>query len=245
MNLNFDDTIPEPTVLPSKIPNLLVNGASGIAVGMATNMAPHNLREVCDGICAYIDNNEITIPELMQYIKAPDFPSGCVIYGVQGVQEAFNTGRGRIVMRGHAEIETDKNRNRIIVTSLPYMVNPSDMIRHTVDLVKDDKIVGITNIENLSNKRNGTRIVYDLRKDVVPEVVLNKLYQMTALQSAFSVNNVALVNGRPMTLNLGYDCGVCQAPSPGGDPPCPIRPQESPGSCSYSGRFPQGFGHHR
>ena len=202
MNLNFDDTIPEPTVLPSKIPNLLVNGASGIAVGMATNMAPHNLREVCDGICAYIDNNEITIPELMQYIKAPDFPSGCVIYGVQGVQEAFNTGRGRIVMRGHADIETDKNRNRIIVTSLPYMVNPSDMIRHTVELVKDDKIVGITNIENLSNKRNGTRIVYDLRKDVVPEVVLNKLYQMTALQSAFSVNNVALVNGRPMTLNL-------------------------------------------
>ena len=202
MNLNFDDTIPEPTVLPSKIPNLLVNGASGIAVGMATNMAPHNLREVCDGICAYIDNNEITIPELMQYIKAPDFPSGCVIYGVQGVQEAFNTGRGRIVMRGHADIETDKNRNRIIVTSLPYMVNPSDMIRHTVELVKDDKIVGITNIENLSNKRNGTRIVYDLRKDVVPEVVLNKLYQMTSLQSAFSVNNVALVNGRPMTLNL-------------------------------------------
>jgi len=202
MNLNFDDTIPEPTVLPSKIPNLLVNGASGIAVGMATNMAPHNLREVCDGICAYIDNNEITIPELMQYIKAPDFPSGCVIYGVQGVQEAFNTGRGRIVMRGHADIETDKNRNRIIVTSLPYMVNPSDMIRHTVELVKDDKIVGVTNIENLSNKRNGTRIVYDLRKDVVPEVVLNKLYQMTALQSAFSVNNVALVNGRPMTLNL-------------------------------------------
>ncbi len=202
MSLNFDDSIPEPTVLPSKIPNLLVNGASGIAVGMATNMAPHNLSEVCDGICAYIDNNEITIPELMEYIKAPDFPSGCVIYGCQGVQDAFNTGRGRIVMRGHADIETDKNRNRIVVTSLPYMVNPSDMIKHTVELVKDDKIVGITNIENLSNKRNGTRIVYDLRKDVVPEVVLNKLYQMTALQSAFSVNNVALVNGRPMTLNL-------------------------------------------
>ena len=202
MSLNFDDSIPEPTVLPSKIPNLLVNGASGIAVGMATNMAPHNLAEVCDGICAYIDNNEITIPELMQYIKAPDFPSGCIIYGVSGVQDAFNTGRGRIVMRGHAEIETDKTRNRIIVTSLPYMVNPSDMIKHTVDLVKDDKIVGITNVENLSNKRNGTRIIYDLRKDVVPEVVLNKLYQMTALQSAFSINNVALVNGRPMTLNL-------------------------------------------
>jgi DNA gyrase subunit A len=202
MTLNFDDSIPEPTVLPSKIPNLLVNGASGIAVGMATNMAPHNLGEVCDGICAYIDNNEISIEELSQYIKAPDFPSGCEIYGYRGVQEAFQTGRGRIVMRGHATIETDKNKNQIVVTSLPYLVNPSDMIKHTVELVKEDKIVGITNIENLTNKRNGTRIVYDLRKDVVPEVVLNKLYQMTALQSSFSVNNVALVNGRPMTLNL-------------------------------------------
>lgn len=203
MALNFDDSIPEPTVLPSKIPNLLVNGASGIAVGMATNMAPHNLTEVCDGICAYIDNNEISIPDLMHYIKAPDFPSGCIIYGYQGVQDAFATGRGRIVMRGHAEIETDKSgKNRIVVTTLPYMVNPSDMIKHTVELVKDDKIVGITNIENLTNKRNGTRIVYDLRKDVVPEVVLNKLYQMTSLQSTFSINNVALVNGRPMTLNL-------------------------------------------
>ena len=202
MTLNFDDSIPEPTVLPSKIPNLLVNGSAGIAVGMATNMAPHNLGEVCDGICAYIDNNDITIPELMQYIKAPDFPSGCMIYGYQGVREAFETGRGRIVMRGHAEFEVDKTKNRIVVTSLPYQVNPSDMIRHTVELVKDDKIAGITNIENLSNKRNGTRIVYDLRRDVVPEVVLNKLYQMTALQSSFSVNNVALVNGRPMTLNL-------------------------------------------
>ncbi|MBO7491123.1 MAG: DNA gyrase subunit A [Bacteroidales bacterium] len=202
MTLNFDDSIPEPTVLPSKIPNLLVNGASGIAVGMATNMAPHNLSEVCDGICAYIDNNDITIPELMHFIKAPDFPSGCEIYGYQGVQEAFMTGRGRIVMRGHAEIEVDKLKNRIVVTSLPYMVNPSDMIRHTVELVKDDKIAGITNIENLTNKRNGTRIVYDLKREVVPEVILNKLYQMTALQSSFSVNNVALVNGRPMTLNL-------------------------------------------
>lgn len=202
MVLNFDDSIPEPTVLPSKIPNLLVNGASGIAVGMATNMAPHNLAEVCDGICAYIDNNDIEISELMQYIKAPDFPSGCMIYGYQGVQDAFMTGRGRIVMRGHAEIETDKNKNRIVVTSLPYQVNPSEMIKHTVELVKEDKLNGITNIENLSNKRNGTRIVYDLRRDVVPEVILNKLYQMTALQSSFSVNNVALVNGRPMTLNL-------------------------------------------
>ncbi|MBR4136384.1 MAG: DNA gyrase subunit A [Bacteroidales bacterium] len=202
MTLNFDDSIPEPTVLPSKIPNLLVNGASGIAVGMATNMAPHNLGEVCDGICAYIDNNDISIPELMHYIKAPDFPSGCEIYGYQGVQEAFMTGRGRIVMRGHAEIEVDKLKNRIVVTSLPYMVNPSDMIRHTVELVKDDKIAGITNIENLTNKRNGTRIVYDLKREVVPEVILNKLYQMTSLQSSFSVNNVALVNGRPMTLNL-------------------------------------------
>ena len=202
MTLNFDDSIPEPTVLPSKIPNLLVNGSAGIAVGMATNMAPHNLGEVCDGICAYIDNNDITIPELMQYIKAPDFPSGCMIYGYQGVREAFETGRGRVVMRGHAEFEVDKTKNRIIVTSLPYQVNPSDMIEHTVNLVKEDKIVGITNIENLSNKRNGTRIVYDLRRDVVPEVILNKLYQMTSLQTSFSVNNVALVNGRPMTLNL-------------------------------------------
>lgn len=202
MTLNFDDSIQEPTVLPSKIPNLLVNGASGIAVGMATNMAPHNLSEVCDGICAYIDNNDISIEELTQYIKAPDFPSGCEIYGYNGVMEAFQTGRGRIVMRGHAEIDTEKNKNQIIVTSLPYLVNPSDMIKHTVELVKDDKLAGITNIENLTNKRNGTRIVYDLRKDVVPEVVLNKLYQMTALQSSFSVNNVALVNGRPMTLNL-------------------------------------------
>ena len=142
------------------------------------------------------------IEELSQYIKAPDFPSGCEIYGYRGVQEAFQTGRGRIVMRGHATIETDKNKNQIVVTSLPYMVNPSDMIKHTVELVKEDKIVGITNIENLTNKRNGTRIVYDLRKDVVPEVILNKLYQMTSLQSSFSVNNVALVNGRPMTLNL-------------------------------------------
>ncbi len=202
MTLNFDDSIPEPTVLPSKIPNLLVNGASGIAVGMATNMAPHNLSEVCDGICAYIDNNDMSIPELMHYIKAPDFPSGCEIYGYQGVQEAFLTGRGRIVMRGHAEIEVDKLKNRIIVTSLPYMVNPSDMIKHTVELVKEDKIAGITNIENLTNKRNGTRIVYDLKREVVPEVILNKLYQMTALQSTFSVNNVALVGGRPRTLNL-------------------------------------------
>ncbi|MCQ2276613.1 MAG: DNA gyrase subunit A [Bacteroidales bacterium] len=202
MTLNFDDSIPEPTVLPSKIPNLLVNGSAGIAVGMATNMAPHNLGEVCDGICAYIDNNDISIEELMHYIKAPDFPSGCMIYGYQGVKEAFMTGRGRIVMRGHAEFEVDKTKNRIIVTSLPYQVNPSDMIKHTAELVKEDKIAGITNIENLSNKRNGTRIVYDLRRDVVPEVILNKLYQMTALQSSFSVNNVALVNGRPMTLNL-------------------------------------------
>lgn len=202
MSLNFDDSIPEPTVLPAKIPNLLVNGAAGIAVGMATNMAPHNLSEVCDGICAYIDNNDITIAELMHHIKAPDFPSGCIIYGYQGVRDAFETGRGRIVMRGHADIESDKNHNRIIVTSLPYMTNPSDMIRHTADLVKDGKIVGITNIENLSNKHNGTRIIYDLRKDIVPEIVLNQLYQMTTLQAAFNVNNVALVGGRPLTLNL-------------------------------------------
>ena len=202
MVLNFDDSLQEPTVLPAKIPNLLVNGSSGIAVGMATNMAPHNLSEVCDGICAYIDNNDITIEELMHTVKAPDFPSGCIIYGYKGVQDAFLTGRGRIVMRGHAEIETEHGKNQIVVTTLPYMVNPSDMISHTVDLVKEGKIVGITDVQNLTNKRNGTRIIYDLKKDVVPEVVLNKLYQMTALQSSFSVNNVALVNGRPMTLNL-------------------------------------------
>ena len=202
MSLNFDDSLEEPTVLPAKIPSLLVNGSSGIAVGMATNMPPHNLSEVCDGIAAYIDNPEISVPELMQYIKAPDFPSGCTIYGYDGVKEAFETGRGRVVMRGDAEIEEHDGKTKIIVTSLPYMTNPSEMIKRTAELVKEGKIEGITNIENLTNKRNGTRIVYDLKREAVANVVLNKLYQYTSLQASFSVNNVALVNGRPMTLNL-------------------------------------------
>ena len=199
---NFDDSLQEPRVLPAKIPALLLNGSSGIAVGMATNMAPHNLSEVCDGITAYIDNNEITISELMEYIKAPDFPTGCVIYGYEGVREAFETGRGRVVMRGEATIEEDNGRSIIVVTSLPYMTNPSEMIKRTVELIKEDKIDGISNIENLSNKKNGTKIIYELKREAVPNVVLNKLYQYTALQSSFSVNNVALVNGRPMSLNL-------------------------------------------
>ena len=200
--LNFDDSLKEPTVLPSKIPGLLINGSSGIAVGMATNMAPHNLNEVCDGIMAYIDNNDITIPELMHYIKGPDFPTGCVIYGSEGIREAFETGHGRIIMRGDATIEEEHGKNQIIVTSLPYMTNPSEMIKRTVELIKEGKIEGISNIENLSNKRNGTRIVYELKREAVPNVILNKLYLNTSLQSSFSVNNVALVNGRPMTLNL-------------------------------------------
>jgi len=199
---NFDDSLQEPRVLPAKIPALLINGSSGIAVGMATNMAPHNLSEVCEGISAYIDNNEITISELMDYIKAPDFPTGCVIYGYEGVREAFETGRGRVVMRGEATIEEENGRSIIVVTSLPYMTNPSEMIKRTVELIKEDKIDGISNIENLSNKKNGTRIIYELKREAVPNVVLNKLYQYTALQSSFSVNNVALVNGRPMSLNL-------------------------------------------
>lgn len=200
--LNFDDSLEEPIVLPGKIPGLLINGASGIAVGMATNMAPHNLSECCDGIIAYIDNPDITIEELMQYIKAPDFPTGCTIYGYDGVREAFETGRGRVVLRGDAVIEENNGKSQIIVSSIPYMTNPSEMIKRTVELVKEGKMDGISNIEDLSNRRNGTRIVYELKRDAVPNVVLNKLYQYTSLQSSFSINNVALVNGRPVTLNL-------------------------------------------
>ena len=202
MRNNFDDSLQEPTVLPAKIPALLVNGSSGIAVGMATNMAPHNLREVCQGIIAYIDNRDITISELMSYIKAPDFPSGCTIYGYEGVRSAFETGRGRVIMRADVTIDEDHGKSRLIVTSLPYLVCPSDLIDRTADLVKEGKLDGIANIENLSNKRNGIRIIYDLKKDAIPNVVLNKLYQNTALQTSFSINNVALVNGRPQTLNL-------------------------------------------
>jgi DNA gyrase subunit A len=200
--LNFDDTIYEPTVLPALIPNLLVNGASGIAVGMATNMAPHNLTEIVDGIIAYIENNDISVSELMNYIKAPDFPTGGIIYGYEGVKNAFETGRGRIVIRGKVSIEETKNgRERIIVTELPYQVNKADMIKKTADLVNEKKLDGIADINDESD-RNGMRIVYDLKKDAMASIVINKLYKMTALQSSFSVNNIALVNGRPEALNL-------------------------------------------
>jgi DNA gyrase subunit A len=200
--LNFDDTLKEPTVMPARIPNLLLNGASGIAVGMATNMAPHNLREVVDGIIAYIDNHDITIPELMQYIKAPDFPTGGVIYGCEGVKEAFETGRGRVVIRGESTIETDDHgREAIIVSSIPYQVNKSELIKKTTELVNDKKIEGITEIRDESD-RHGVRIVYEIRKDAITNVVLNKLYQYTQLQNSFNVNNIALVKGRPQTLNL-------------------------------------------
>jgi len=200
--LNFDDTLTEPTVLPGKIPNLLVNGASGIAVGMATNMPPHNLNEVVDGTIAYIDNNEITIPELMKMIKGPDFPTGGIIYGYDGVKSAYETGRGRIIMRAEANIEEDDNgKARIIVTSIPYQVNKAEMIKKTADLINDKRIDGITDIRDESD-RDGLRIVYDLRRDAIPNVILNKLFQYTQLQTSFSVNNIALVNGRPMLLNL-------------------------------------------
>ena len=202
MTMNFDETIPEPTVMPTKIPNLLVNGASGIAVGMATNMPTHNLGEVVDGLCATIDNPEITVDELLHFIKGPDFPTGGIIYGYQGIRDAYETGRGRIVLRGKAEIESSENgKSRIVITEIPYNVNKAEMIKHTADLVKEGKIDGITNLNDESD-REGMRIVYDLRKDVVPSVVLNKLYKFTELQSSFSVNNVALVDGRPYTLTL-------------------------------------------
>jgi len=200
--LNFDDTLQEPVVMPSRIPNLLINGASGIAVGMATNMPPHHLGEVIDGTIAYIDNRDITIGELTKYIKAPDFPTGGIIYGYDGVREAFETGRGRIVIRGEATIEQgDHGRERIVVHSIPYQVNKAEMIKKTADLINDKKIDGISDIRDESD-RNGMRIVYELKKDAVTNVVLNNLYQNTALQTAFSVNNVALVKGRPMTLNV-------------------------------------------
>lgn len=199
---NFDDSLKEPSVLPAKLPNLLVNGSSGIAVGMATNMAPHNLTEVVDGIIAYIDNREITIPELMKYITAPDFPTGGIIYGYSGVQEAFLTGRGRIVMRAKAEIVTSANgKDQIVVTEIPYMVNKAQMIEKTAALVNEKKIEGISDIRDESD-REGYRIVYDLKRDAVSNIVLNNLYKYTQLQSSFGVNNVALVKGRPMTLNL-------------------------------------------
>ena len=199
--LNFDDTIMEPTVLPTRVPTLLINGSSGIAVGMATNMPPHNLSEVIDGTISYIENNEINIEELIQIIKAPDFPTGGTIYGYDGVKEAFLTGKGRVVLRGKAIIENIKERECIIVTEIPYMVNKADMIRKTAELINDGKIEGISTIRDESD-RKGMRIVYVLKRDAIPNIVLNKLYKFTQLQSSFSVNNVALVNGRPQLLNL-------------------------------------------
>lgn len=199
--LNFDDTLQEPKVLPTRIPGLLVNGASGIAVGMATNMPPHNLSEVVDGIIAYIANNDIEIDELITHVKAPDFPTGGIIYGYDGVIEAFKTGRGRIVMRGKANFEEVQGKESIIVTEIPYQVNKADMIKKTADLVNEKKIDGISMIRDESD-RNGMRIVYVLKRDAIPNIVLNTLYKYTALQSSFSVNNIALVNGRPQLLNL-------------------------------------------
>ncbi|SHE62122.1 DNA gyrase subunit A [Pedobacter caeni] len=199
--LNFDDSLQEPTVLPSKVPNLLINGSSGIAVGMATNMPPHNITETINATIAYIENNEITIPELMKHIKAPDFPTGAIIYGYTGVQEAFETGRGRIVMRAKAEIESNKDRETIIVTEIPYQVNKAMMIERTAELVGEKKIEGISNIKDESNK-DGIRIVYEIKRDANASIVLNNLFKQTALQTSFSVNNIALVNGRPQMLNL-------------------------------------------
>ncbi|MCU0416572.1 MAG: DNA gyrase subunit A [Cytophagaceae bacterium] len=199
---NFDDSLEEPTVLPAKVPNLLINGTSGIAVGMATNMAPHNLTEVCDGVIAYIKNPELTILELMQYVKGPDFPTGGTIYGVNGIRSALETGRGRIVIRSKATIETNKNgKEQIIVTEIPYMVNKAAMIEKIAGLVNEKKIEGISDIRDESD-RDGLRVVFDLKRDAISNVVLNNLYKYTQLQSSFGVNNVALVKGRPMTLNL-------------------------------------------
>jgi DNA gyrase subunit A len=199
---NFDDSLEEPTVLPSKVPNLLINGTSGIAVGMATNMAPHNLREVVDGVCAYIDNNDITVEELMEFVKAPDFPTGGTIYGYQGVKSAFETGRGRVVVRANATFEnTPTGRDMIVVHDIPYMVNKASMVEKTAQLINEKKIEGISDIRDESD-RDGLRIVYELKKDAIPSIVLNNLYKYTQLQSSFGVNNVALVNGRPMTVNL-------------------------------------------
>ena len=199
--LNFDDSLKEPTVLPTRIPNLLINGASGIAVGMATNMPPHNLSEVVDGTIAYIDNKDIEIDELITHIKAPDFPTGGIIYGYDGVKEAFHTGRGRVVMRAKASFEEVQGRECIIVTEIPYQVNKADMIKKTADLVNDKKIDGIASIRDESD-RNGMRIVYILKRDAIPNIVLNTLYKYSALQSSFSVNNIALVKGRPKLLNV-------------------------------------------
>ena len=198
---NFDDTLQEPTVMPTRIPNLLVNGASGIAVGMATNMPPHNLSEVIDGCVAYIDNNEITIEELMNYVKAPDFPTGGYIYGISGVKDAFLTGRGRVIMRAKTEIESHTNHDKIVVNEIPYNVNKKELIENIASLVSDKKLEDISYINDESD-REGMRIVIDLKRDANANVVLNKLFKMTALQASFGVNNIALVHGRPQMLNL-------------------------------------------
>ena len=199
--LNFDDSLKEPKVLPARVPNLLVNGAAGIAVGMATNMPPHNLSEVVDGTISYIKNRDISIEELMQHIKAPDFPTGGTIYGYDGVKEAFETGRARVMMRGKAEVQEVQGKEAIVVTEIPYQVNKAEMIKKTWDLVNDKKIEGISAIRDESD-RNGMRVVYVLKRDAIPNIVLNMLYKYTALQTSFSVNNIALVNGRPQMLNL-------------------------------------------
>jgi len=198
---NFDDSLEEPTVLPTKIPNLLVNGASGIAVGMATNMAPHNLTEVIDGIVAVVDNPELPVEDLLQYVKAPDFPTGGIIYGYEGVRDALLTGRGRIVMRGKAEIEEVQGREQIIITEIPYQVNKAEMIKKIAELVNDKKIEGISDLRDESD-RNGMRVVVEIKRDAIANVVLNKLYKFSSLQTSFSVNNICLVDGRPRLLNL-------------------------------------------
>jgi DNA gyrase subunit A len=200
--LNFDDSLEEPTVLPARIPNLLINGASGIAVGMATNMPPHNLTEAINATIAYIDNKEIDVAGLMMHIKAPDFPTGGTIYGYEGVKDAFETGRGRVVLRAKAGVEVlDGGREQIVVTEIPYQVNKAEMIKKTAELVEEKKIEGISDIRDESD-RDGMRIVYELKRDAITNVVLNKLYKYTQLQTSFSVNNIALVKGRPMMLNL-------------------------------------------
>jgi DNA gyrase subunit A len=198
---NFDDTLDEPKVMPTKIPNLLVNGSSGIAVGMATNMLPHNLSESIDGCIAYIENNDVTIDELMQHIKAPDFPTGGVIYGIDGVKEAFETGRGKVVVRGRAEIEVENNRESIIITEIPYQVNKAKLHVQISELVNEGRIEGISDVRDESD-RNGMRLVIELRRDAITNVVLNRLFQMSQLQTSYGVNNIALVNGRPELLNL-------------------------------------------
>jgi DNA gyrase subunit A len=198
---NFDESLTEPTVLPTKIPQLIVNGTSGIAVGMATNMPPHNLSDTIDATIAYIDNPDIPISEIIDIIKAPDFPTGGIIYGFQGVQEAFETGRGRIVVRGKVHIENEGGREKIVITEIPYMVNRAEMIQKTADLVNEKKIEGISNVNDESD-REGMRVVYDLKRDAMSNVVLNQLYKNTSLQTTFNVNNIALVNGRPKLLNI-------------------------------------------